>query len=585
MAKILISADMEGATGVTWPADVLPGTPQWERCRSMFTSDVNAAVLGFLDGGADEVLINEAHWTMRNLLLEQLDERAQMLTGRHKSLSMVEGVQHGDVDGIAFVGYHAGAGMEGVLAHTYLANSITGVWINDVRASEGLLNAHVVAEYGVPVVLVTGDDVACEDALGYAPEALKVAVKDHVSRYAAVCRTPARTASDIRAAAKEATRARGAARARGRRPVHRGPGVRRRTPRDGGHRRPGRRAHRGAEGRVHQPDHVRGDSYLQGGHHDRLGRRGGDSMADNKSATDEHTAREGSVDGQALDEVVRFTSDLIRIDTTNRGGGDCQERPAAEYAAALLAEAGLEPTLLERTKGRTNVVARLEGTDPSADALLVHGHLDVVPAQAEDWSVDPFSGEIRDGVVWGRGAVDMKNMDAMILAVVRQWARAGVRPRRDIVIAFTADEEASAEDGSGFLADRASGALRGVHRGHQRVRCLHLPRRLRPRAVPRRGGRARHRLAEAHRARPGRPRLQGEPGERGDPARRGDRADRRPRVAGTAHPDGPRRAHRDWPRCTASSPTSTTSTPCCTSSARRPRSSSPPCATAPTRPC
>ncbi|MFG3043721.1 M55 family metallopeptidase [Streptomyces sp. NPDC048241] len=204
--KILISADMEGATGVTWPADVLPGTAEWERCRAMFTSDVNAAALGFFDGGADQVLVNEAHWTMRNLLLERLDERVEMLTGRHKALSMVEGVQHGDIDGIAFIGYHAGAGMEGVLAHTYLANQITGVWLNDVRASEGLLNAQVVAEYGVPVVLVTGDDLACEDALGYAPEALKVAVKDHVSRYAAVCRTPARTAADIRAAAKEAAR-------------------------------------------------------------------------------------------------------------------------------------------------------------------------------------------------------------------------------------------------------------------------------------------------------------------------------------------------------------------------------------------
>lgn len=203
--KILISADMEGATGVTWPADVLPGTPQWERCRTLFTSDVNAAVLGFLDGGADEVLINEAHWTMRNLLLEELDERAQMLTGRHKPLSMVEGVQHGDVDAIAFVGYHTGAGTEGVLAHTYLANSITGVWLNGARASEGLLNARVVAEYGVPVILVTGDDLTCRDADGYAPDARKVAVKDHVSRYAAVCRTPARTAADIRAAAKEAT--------------------------------------------------------------------------------------------------------------------------------------------------------------------------------------------------------------------------------------------------------------------------------------------------------------------------------------------------------------------------------------------
>ncbi|MFF3209973.1 M55 family metallopeptidase [Streptomyces sp. NPDC002886] len=202
--KILISADMEGATGVTWPADVLPGTPQWERCRSLFTSDVNAAVLGFYDAGADEVLVNEAHWTMRNLLLEKLDARVEMLTGRHKSLSMVEGVQHGDVDGIAFVGYHTGAGTEGVLAHTYLANSITGVWVNGTRASEGLLNAHVVAEYGVPVVLVTGDDLTCADAAGYAPDAVTVAVKDHVSRYAAVCRTPARTAADIRAAAKEA---------------------------------------------------------------------------------------------------------------------------------------------------------------------------------------------------------------------------------------------------------------------------------------------------------------------------------------------------------------------------------------------
>ncbi|MFB7574401.1 M20/M25/M40 family metallo-hydrolase [Streptomyces sp. NPDC093064] len=170
-------------------------------------------------------------------------------------------------------------------------------------------------------------------------------------------------------------------------------------------------------------------------------------------------------DAQALDEVVGFTSDLIRIDTTNRGGGDCQERPAAEYAAEQLAGAGLEPVLLERTPGRTNVVARIEGTDPTADALLVHGHLDVVPARAEDWSVHPFSGEVRDGVVWGRGAVDMKNMDAMILAVVRAWARQGLRPRRDVVIAFTADEEASAEDGSGFLAEQHAGLFEGCTEG------------------------------------------------------------------------------------------------------------------------
>ncbi|WP_306316346.1 MULTISPECIES: M20/M25/M40 family metallo-hydrolase [unclassified Streptomyces] len=173
----------------------------------------------------------------------------------------------------------------------------------------------------------------------------------------------------------------------------------------------------------------------------------------------------GTVDQQALDEVVTFTSELIRIDTTNRGGGDCKERPAAEYAAEKLSEAGLKPTILERTPGRGNVVARIEGTDPTADALLVHGHLDVVPAEAADWSVHPFSGEVRDGVVWGRGAVDMKNMDAMILATVRQWARVGFRPRRDIVIAFTADEEASAEDGSGFLADEHPGLFEGCTEG------------------------------------------------------------------------------------------------------------------------
>lgn len=156
-------------------------------------------------------------------------------------------------------------------------------------------------------------------------------------------------------------------------------------------------------------------------------------------------------DAVAADDVVRLTSELIRIDTTNRGGGDCRERPAAEYVAARLAEAGIEPILLESAPGRANVVARIPGREPDLAALLVHGHLDVVPAEPTDWSVHPFSGEVRDGVVWGRGAVDMKNMDAMMLAVVRAWARAGRRPRRDIVLAFTADEEDSAAAGSAWL--------------------------------------------------------------------------------------------------------------------------------------
>lgn len=202
--KVLISADMEGATGVTWPADVEPGTEQWQRCRRMFTSDVNAAIAGFLFGGADEVLVNEAHSTMRNLLLEDLDRRAVMLTGRHKELSMIEGIQDEAVQAVVFLGYHASAGAEGVLAHTYLANSITSVRVNGETGSEGRLNAHVAAEFGVPVVLVTGDDRACADAAGYAPRAVTVAVKDCVSRYAAVCRPPEQTAVAITAAATEA---------------------------------------------------------------------------------------------------------------------------------------------------------------------------------------------------------------------------------------------------------------------------------------------------------------------------------------------------------------------------------------------
>ena len=160
-------------------------------------------------------------------------------------------------------------------------------------------------------------------------------------------------------------------------------------------------------------------------------------------------------------EAARFAADLIRIDTTNRGGGDGRERPAAEYVAARLAEAGLEPVLLESAPGRANVVARIsgsggEGAQQGAQqgALLLHGHLDVVPADPAEWSVHPFSGEVRDGVLWGRGAVDMKNADAVLLALAREWARSGRRPRRDVVLAFTADEEDTAEFGARWLVER-----------------------------------------------------------------------------------------------------------------------------------
>jgi acetylornithine deacetylase/succinyl-diaminopimelate desuccinylase-like protein len=156
------------------------------------------------------------------------------------------------------------------------------------------------------------------------------------------------------------------------------------------------------------------------------------------------------------DEVVDLCRDLLRIDTTNTGDNDTSvgERRAAEYVAEKLAEVGVDAEIHESAPGRANVVARIPGTDPARDALLVHGHLDVVPADPDEWSVHPFSGEIRDGYLWGRGAIDMKDFDAMVLAVVRGWQRGGVRPSRDIVLAFTADEEAGSDYGARFLAER-----------------------------------------------------------------------------------------------------------------------------------
>jgi D-amino peptidase len=147
--------------------------------------------------------VNEAHSSQRNVLLEDLDTRARMLTGRHKPLSMMQGIDSG-VDGVVFLGYHTGAGVDGVLAHTYLENSITGVWLDGVHASEGRLNAAMAAEHGVPVLMVTGDDKTCQDAVDYVPTARVVAVKECVSRYAAICAPPSRTAAMIRTAAASA---------------------------------------------------------------------------------------------------------------------------------------------------------------------------------------------------------------------------------------------------------------------------------------------------------------------------------------------------------------------------------------------
>jgi acetylornithine deacetylase/succinyl-diaminopimelate desuccinylase-like protein len=176
-----------------------------------------------------------------------------------------------------------------------------------------------------------------------------------------------------------------------------------------------------------------------------------------------HNAPSSPAGPTAQDEVAAIASDLIRIDTTNPGDHSGPgERAAAEHVAGLLAEVGLEPVVLESHPKRTSLVTRIEGQDRARPALLIHGHLDVVPADPDDWRVHPFSGDTEDGCVWGRGAVDMKDMDAMMLAVIRQRLREGRRPPRDVVLAFIADEEAGGTWGARWLVDNHPELFEGV---------------------------------------------------------------------------------------------------------------------------
>lgn len=167
----------------------------------------------------------------------------------------------------------------------------------------------------------------------------------------------------------------------------------------------------------------------------------------------------------ARDEVVELTQDLIRIDTSNFGESDLTvgEAEAADYCAERLREAGWDPHIITTSSDlRRGVALRIEGTNPTLPALVVHGHLDVVPAIAEEWSFPPFAAEIHDGFIWGRGAVDMKNMDAMILAVARSWGRDGFRPNRDIIVVFFPDEEAGMVHGSQWIVQHHPDIFHGA---------------------------------------------------------------------------------------------------------------------------
>ncbi|MDR2702751.1 MAG: M20/M25/M40 family metallo-hydrolase, partial [Cellulomonadaceae bacterium] len=166
---------------------------------------------------------------------------------------------------------------------------------------------------------------------------------------------------------------------------------------------------------------------------------------------------------KAEKEVVEICRNLLRIDTSNFGDDSGPgERLAAEYCAELLSEVGLDCELFEARPGRTSLVTRLSGSDPSRPALVLHGHTDVMPAQGKDWTHPPFSGAEIDGMLWGRGAVDMKGMDAMILAVVREYQRTGRKPARDIIIAMFADEEAGGVAGSGWAVENRPELFEGA---------------------------------------------------------------------------------------------------------------------------
>jgi len=158
--------------------------------------------------------------------------------------------------------------------------------------------------------------------------------------------------------------------------------------------------------------------------------------------------------GNELEETARIARDLIRFDTSNYGEGKSNgETDAAEYLGAELEALGLTPQYFDSEPGRTSVVARVPGADSSKPALILHGHTDVVPADPDNWSVDPFGGVIKDGMLWGRGAVDMKNMDAMMITALKDSLSDGKQPARDLIVAYFADEEAGGVLGAHYLVD------------------------------------------------------------------------------------------------------------------------------------
>ncbi len=208
--RIYVSADLEGVSGVVHGDQVGAGGPDYARTRKLVTEEVNAAVAGALEGGASEVVVNDGHGGMRNILIEDLHPQARLITGAPKLMGQMEGIDSPEgFAGLAFVGYHARAGTHGVLNHTISGAVVARLLLNGVEVGEAGLNAAIGAHFGVPLVFASGDGATCEQVLELDPAATVVAVKEDAGRYAASCMSPEKARESIRKGMVEAVRALG----------------------------------------------------------------------------------------------------------------------------------------------------------------------------------------------------------------------------------------------------------------------------------------------------------------------------------------------------------------------------------------
>ena len=188
--KILIAVDMEGITGVTTWDQVTPGHAEYARFRKLMTDDVNAAIRGACNAGADEVTVADGHWNGSNILIEELDPRGKLNSGSPSPLSMMQGIDE-SIDGVIFIGYHARNGSpNAVLDHTWSSKTVANVWLNEMLTGEYGLNAAVAGHFGVPVVMASGDQTACAQVTELLGDVETAVVKQASGRFAAECLPP-----------------------------------------------------------------------------------------------------------------------------------------------------------------------------------------------------------------------------------------------------------------------------------------------------------------------------------------------------------------------------------------------------------